>query len=58
MKEKYIEPLSFKISQLRLQKMTMKDFQQDIANNRNNPCQKNLESKYNYDNNLYPNNDK
>ena len=31
----------------------MKDFQQDIAYNRSNPCQKNLESKFNYDKNLY-----
>ena len=52
-KDKYIEPLSFKISQLRLQKLTLKDYEQDINYNRNNPCPKDLESKFNYDKNLY-----
>ena len=51
--EKYIEPLSFKISQLRLQKMTLKEYQQDININKTNTYPKDLESKFNYDKNLY-----
>ena len=53
--EKYIEPLSFKISQLKLQKLTLKDYQKDINynNNTDNNNSKGLESKFNYDKNLY-----
>ena len=51
--EKYVEPLSFKISQLRLQKMTLKDYQQDLNLNKNNSYPKDLESKFNYDKDLY-----
>ena len=52
--DKYVEPLSFRISQLRLQKLTLKDYQQDINyNNNNNSNQKDLESKFNYNKNLY-----
>ena len=50
---KYIEPLSFKISQLKLQKLTYKDYQQEINYNENNKYSKGLESKFNYDKNLY-----
>ena len=49
--EKYIEPLSFKISQLKLKKLTLKEFQQEMNYNNNNI--KGLESKFNYDKNLY-----
>ena len=51
--EKYIEPLSFHISQIRLNKMTYKDYQQDISYNKENENTKDLESKFNYDKNLY-----
>ena len=51
--EKYIEPLSFKISQLRLQKMTLKEYQQDINYNKTTTNPKDLESKFNYNKNLY-----
>ena len=49
--EKYIEPLSCKISQLKLKKLTLKEFQQEMNYNNNNI--KGLESKFNYDKNLY-----
>ena len=45
--EKYIEPLSFHISQIRLNKMTYKDYQQDISYNKENENTKDLESKFN-----------
>lgn len=53
--EKYIEPLSYQISQLRMQKLTLKDFQKDINDNRNNENSKDLESKFKYDRDLYCN---
>ena len=54
--EKYIEPLSFPISQLRLQKLTLKEYQKDIKYDKNNESAKDLESKFNYDKDLYCNN--
>ena len=53
---KYTEPLSTKISQLKLEKLTLKEYQNDLnygKSNQNNE-NKNIESKFNkYEKNLY-----